>query len=58
MEIYKKWLLPFIDIGDKRYDHWIHSICLDQIWVSAKNALYHITLQLIQSVKIELNVSS
>lgn len=53
---YRKWILSYTGMEEKKYEKWIFSIILNELWAVADGAMGKTLFQIISKAKVPLKI--
>lgn len=54
--IYKKWIIEYTGLEQKKYEKWVHSLVLNEIWGVNENYMLNMMLAIIEKTRVKLNI--
>lgn len=54
--IYKKWILEYTELEEKKYEKWMHSLVMNEIWAVNDGYMLNMMLTIIEKTRFPLKI--
>lgn len=54
--IYKKWIIQYTGLEDKKYEKWMHSLVLNQMWGVNDAYMLNFIIKIIRKTRVPLQI--
>lgn len=54
--IYKKWILEYTELEEKKYEKWMHSLVMNEIWAVNDGYMLNMMLTIIEKTRLPLKI--